>query len=193
MKEKMNKDTKDSNHYPKEAYEKEAKAPRKGIKADDEDEYNAKGSMDWNKSVSPYGAYRSQSHAPEGRGNRGPSQADGGPIKDWDVPVKPHGQYAAQQHWGKGSAESGSLGFKLEGEATGYLGHMKQEKYLRMGHNDGPSWGTIGESDKEVEQAQMKMQKDVNVNQKKPASDEGGSRAAAQKSMREAFNYGEDD
>lgn len=79
-------------------------------------------------------AYANQAKAPTGRGSRGPSQNDGGPISGWDKPVSDHGAYAAQEKWGKGSAKSASLGFKF-GENSSYLGHFAQEKFLREGHN----------------------------------------------------------
>lgn len=187
MKIKKDKATEDSDNYPNEAYSKEAKAPRRGVKADDEDEYSAKGSSDWNKSVEKGGAYRNQSHAPTGRGSRGPSQADGGPIKDWDVPVKEYGAYASQQHWDSKS-ESASLGFKLQGPESKYLGHMAQEKYLRQGHNDGPNMNMNGNSGSDP------MGGSYPVPKATPQEDEdtdSGSRTsklkAAEKSMQKAF------
>ena len=115
-----------------EAYKAQAKAPKKGVKADDADEYVNKGIEGWNKE----GNHLNQAKAPTGRGSRGPSQADGGPINGWDSAVKSSGgAYGAQEKWGD-KVESGSLGFKPEGSGYGYLGHFAQDKNLRQGHND---------------------------------------------------------
>jgi hypothetical protein len=124
-----------------EAYKAQAKAPKKGVKADDADEYQAKGS-DYDKSVSKGKAYAQQDVAPKGMGSRGPSQADGGPIAGWDKHVQPYGAYGAQEkapQKGSSKSETASLGFKLPSKGTEHLGHFAQEKFLRAGHNDAGS------------------------------------------------------
>jgi hypothetical protein len=120
----------------KASWEKQEHAPRKGVKAQDQDEYDAKGSPEWDKSVTKSKAYGKQDKAPQGRGSRGPSQDDGMPIKGWDVSVKNYGAYPAEDKWMTESTEKKSMGFKLEKETSRYLGHFAQEKYLREGHND---------------------------------------------------------
>ena len=142
MKVKANPDTAKKNK-PGEAYAAEDKAPRKGVKAQDQDEYDSRGS-NYDKSVSKSKAYGSQDKAPTGRGNRGPSQADGGPIDGWDKSVEPYGAHAAQHKAppkGSSKCDPTSLGFKT-GDGHAYLGHFTNEKFLRMGHNDVPDKGT---------------------------------------------------
>jgi hypothetical protein len=129
----------------RQAYQKQDKSPRKGVRADDADEYVNKAIPGWDKSVAKGGAYREQFKSPPGRGSRGPSQADGGPISGWNVPVKEYGAYGSQEKWG-GSAESGSLGFKPSGPGYDYLGHFAEDKNLRQGHNDGPNMNMDGVS-----------------------------------------------
>lgn len=136
MRIKRNKDTEPSGKMG-ESYKAQEKAPRKGVKADDADEYMSKGSMP--KGVPNYRGFADQDKAPQGRGNRGPSQADGGPIGYWDKSVEKGDAYEEQCHWGeKDNNESPSMGFKLSGEGAAHLGHFNNEKYLRQGHNDGP-------------------------------------------------------
>lgn len=119
-----------------EAYDNQEHAPKRGVKAQDQDEYDAKGTG--KKYVEKHDAYKEQDKAPQGRGNRGPTQSDGGPIEGWDKSVPPHGAYKAQHFAppkGNQKSEEASLGFKFE-EHADYLGHFKREKFLRMGHND---------------------------------------------------------
>lgn len=123
-----------------EAYSNEAKAPRRGVKADDADEYSDKSGVDgWDKGVESHGAYRSQAKAPTGRGSSGshgsPSPK---PISGFDQAVSKGGAYAAQNK-ADHVHEEPSLGFQPAKEGLEYMGHFAQEKFLRQGHNDGPS------------------------------------------------------
>lgn len=180
----------------KASWDKQAHAPRKGVKAQDQDEYDAKGTG--KKYVPKHDAYKEQDKAPQGRGNRGPSQLDGGPIEGWNVSVKEHGAYDSQHHApakGSSKVDSSSLGFKLS-ENADYLGHFKEEKYHRMGHNDGPSWGQIGEATGDANSAEMAARKDAElpdpdpkVGQKPLDDEEYSGRKSAQDSMRKAFKY----
>lgn len=176
----------------KEAYDNQAKAPKKGVKADDADEYQARDAS-FEESVEKSKAYAKQSKAPQGRGSRGPSQSDGGPIERWDVPVKAYGAYDAQCHWGEGDNNSSpSLGFKMESGPSDYLGHFKNEKFLRMGHNDGPSLGSMADAWDDKQSAELTNQKNLNVDQPDERSSQDKTKSA-QDSMRKAFNYGDDD
>lgn len=131
-----------------EAYRQQDKAPRKGVKADDADEYSA-GSSDFSKLYVEKGkAFSEQAKAPQGRGNRGPSQDDGPPVSYWDKSTPKSKAYEEQCHWGDSdNNQAPSMGFKFSGPGSEYLGHFKQDKNLRQGHNDGPNMNMDGISD----------------------------------------------
>lgn len=120
-----------------EAYDSQEHAPKKGVKGDDLSEYSAKGTSDWDKSVQPHGAFREMSHAPMGKGSSGPTDSMGKKIDGWDAPVS-KGMAYASQHKADKSGEQASLGFKTS-EGHKYMGHFAEDKFLRMGHNDGDS------------------------------------------------------
>lgn len=195
MKVQRNSDTAKKNK-PGEAYQAQDKAPKKGVKADDADEYQARGSQ-YDKSVSKSKAYASQDKAPQGRGARGPSQADGGPIKYWDKSVEKSDAYEEQCKWGDSdNNQTPSLGFKL-GEGSSYLGHFAQEKFLREGHNDGglidSFTSALRGSEKDMDKATADVNSDYVSPNKKSGDESSGGRQSAQDSMRKAFNYGSDD
>lgn len=173
---------KDSKGKMGEAYRKQDKAPKKGVPADDADEYKASKVDFQNLSVSKGKAYAMQAKAPTGRGSRGPTQTDGQADPYWDKPVSgSHKAYEAQCKWGKEGTEAPSMGFKTGHHGFEYLGHFAQDKFLRQGHNDGPNMNMDGVG--------YSPNGDSSAPAPSPSPDEGKGRAEMQKAMRKAFNY----
>lgn len=172
-----------------EAYRKQDKAPRKGVPADDADEHVNKAIPGWDKGVPKGGAYRAQDKAPTGRGANGPTGSTVGPvISDWDKSPGDYKAYNAQDKW-DGKSEKASLGFKRN-SGMDYAGHFANEDVLRAGHNDAANMSDLmGGATPEPSPIPNKRSGDEdssNMTQEE-------KRASAQKSMRKAFNYGNDE
>lgn len=88
-----------------------------------------------NMHVKDYGAYAAQDHAPKGL-HGGPAETKGSIMKDMHID-KYGGAYEKQAHAGKdhGSPEIEDSTECLKGEPGSYLGHFRQEKFIKQGHN----------------------------------------------------------